>query len=666
MALSRIKKVFLLMLPLEQDNVLRRLQKLSNVQFVSAESQLTNQFIIKKNDTEFYFEETLKQTEEQLTRVRWIIDRLGKVKPKKSFIENLVTPKEFVSLDEFENIEQFSVDAIYKNVQNIEEAEHQIQKEIRKNSHLLKQINFLKGLNFNLTAFNNTRNTFVKIISIPIASSANIIKEVETLLGEESVIEKLNVSKSNLLLMVIAREEKSTAFLKWVENQQIQILQIADLNGTPDEISKELFEINVTLNKKLIDYDNELKKISSELSNILILEDYLSNKLERYHQMNNMLHSHFTKVMVGWIRESDINEFELALKDMQVNVGWFFEEPAADDNPPVDYDNPPLVKPFEFVTDLYSRPKYWELDPTPFLSAFFALYFGICLTDAGYGLIVTLGSFLALKKFSNQTANTKKLFKILFYSGIMTTIVGIFTGGFFGLSPSELPKPFTILSKLILLNPLENQMGFLLFALSLGVIHISLGIFLKFYWNIRHKQKSAAWFDQFPWLMIIAGVITLFAASQIQTIWLSKAGYVLLIVAAAIILIFSGRSSKNPFARFALGFYSLYQVSGLLGDVLSYARLFALGLATGVIAGVVNFLAKLTLGIPYLGYILMPIVLVAGHLLNIVINALGGFIHTARLQFVEFFGKFYEGGGEPFEPFELKLKYTKIKEQEKI
>jgi len=100
-----------------------------------------------------------------------------------------------------------------------------------------------------------------------------------------------------------------------------------------------------------------------------------------------------------------------------------------------------------------------------------------------------------------------------------------------------------------------------------------------------------------------------------------------------------------------------------MGDILSYARLFALGLATGVIAGVVNFLAKLTLGIPYLGFVLMPLILIGGHLMNLVINALGGFIHTARLQYVEFFGKFYEGGGEPFQPFGMKLNYTKIKEQ---
>jgi V/A-type H+-transporting ATPase subunit I len=133
---------------------------------------------------------------------------------------------------------------------------------------------------------------------------------------------------------------------------------------------------------------------------------------------------------------------------------------------------------------------------------------------------------------------------------------------------------------------------------------------------------------------------------------------------ATIILLFAGRSSRNPFARLGTGLYSLYQVSSLFGDILSYVRLFALGLATGVIAGVVNVLAKLTLEIPYVGFILMPLILVVGHLLNIVVNTLGGFIHTARLHFVEFFGKFYEGGGEPFEPFQLRLQYTQIRDRE--
>ena len=141
---------------------------------------------------------------------------------------------------------------------------------------------------------------------------------------------------------------------------------------------------------------------------------------------------------------------------------------------------------------------------------------------------------------------------------------------------------------------------------------------------------------------------------------MSSLGYGVMLLAGVVILLFAGRASKNPAGRLASGLFSLYQVSGMFGDVLSYVRLFALGLATGVIASVVNFMAELTLGIPYVGVVVMVIVLVFGHLLNIAINALGGFIHTTRLQFVEFFGKFHEGGGVSFDAFQLKTKYTKV------
>ena len=664
MAVTRIKKVYLLALPDERVAVLQKLQKWGRVQ-IAPEALAPAEGSTPENsgpDRQQLAGEK-RRLEESLSRLQWLIEHLEKVQPAKSMLENFLVPKELVDFGAFEQAGGFDLEPVYAAVQEIDEAEHQIQKQLRKNNHILQQLALFRGLPYDLEAFRDTQKIFVRLLLAETHELEALRTGAQEVLGEESVIDILQETKSRALLLVIGRREHGEAFAKWCENQPLEVAALAGLQGTADQIEARLHAENEKLSAQQGHLNARLQEQGRVLPQLQVFYDHLQNQLERYNQLASFLRSRFTAVITGWIRTRDIPDFEQLFANPGHTAGWLFEDPAPDENPPVDYDNPTLVKPFEFVTDLYSRPKYWELDPTPFLSAFFALFFGICLTDAGYGLTLVALSAFALKKFTNITPNSRNLLRILLFSGLVTTLVGIFTGGIFGVTPQQLPGPLAGLKHLVVLNPLQNQMGFLIFSLALGILHISLGIFLKFSWNLRHQQKADAWFDQAPWLAIILGVVTLAVAGQVQAQWLTRFGTVLLIVAALVILIFSGRAVKNPFVRFAQGFYSLYQVSGLLGDVLSYARLFALGLATGVIAGVVNFLAKMTLGIPYLGFVIMPLVLIGGHLLNIVINALGGFIHTSRLQYVEFFGKFYEGGGEPFEPFQLKLKYTKIKGQ---
>jgi V/A-type H+/Na+-transporting ATPase subunit I len=267
---------------------------------------------------------------------------------------------------------------------------------------------------------------------------------------------------------------------------------------------------------------------------------------------------------------------------------------------------------------------------------------------------------VAMKSMGLSLRSSPKLLSVLLLSGAGTIAIGIATGGFFGLAFRELPAPFSALDRLVLLDPMQNQMSFLVLAIALGVIHVVLGIVLKLYRGIRNGEAKDALLDQAPWLGIIFGALALVAAYTTEIGWANDVGVAAMSLSALTILLFAGRDQAGVFRRFAFGLFSLYKLSGLFGDVLSYSRLFALGLATGVIAGVVNFIAGLTLEIPYLGFIVMPLVLIVGHLLNLAINALSGFVHTMRLQFVEFFGKFYESGGVPFDSFRLHTRYTHI------
>ncbi|MEA3485698.1 MAG: V-type ATPase 116kDa subunit family protein, partial [Candidatus Aerophobetes bacterium] len=303
-------------------------------------------------------------------------------------------------------------------------------------------------------------------------------------------------------------------------------------------------------------------------------------------------------------------------------------------------------------------PRYFEIDPTPFLAPFFALFLALCLTDGGYGIILALTAYLIPKKIRVGESG-ERLFSILFISGLITIVVGTITGGMFGIRLSQLPPFFGALKRLTLFNPIKQPMVFLVLSLSLGIIHLLIGIALALWEDLKRGDVISAILDHLSWIVLILGAI-LFGLSKLGILskFLAAPGLIMFLSGGIILFLFIGRKSKSLLARLGKGAYELYGLISLFGDVLSYSRLLALGLATSVIATVVNLIANMALGIPFIGPVGMILILILGHLGNIAINTLSGFIHTARLQFVEFFGKFYEGGGGNFTPFKQEGKYT--------
>jgi len=271
------------------------------------------------------------------------------------------------------------------------------------------------------------------------------------------------------------------------------------------------------------------------------------------------------------------------------------------------------------------------------------------ISDAGYGIVLALLGLWALKKLKPEGIG-KKLFSLIFLGGISTFIWGAMYGGWFG-DLIKLPP--------LWFNPLEDPMRLLLFSFILGIIQIYMGLALQGYKNIRDGKTLDAVFDQGFWMVFLSGFL-MFALPQTKGI----ARYV--VIAGAIGLVLTqGRHQKSVVAKVGSGILSLYDVMSYVSDVLSYSRILALGLATGVIATVINTMGRL-LGVNIIGYIIMVVLLVGGHLFNIAINALGAYVHSSRLQYVEFFSKFYEGGGRALEPFTIKTKYTKYRNGEEI
>ncbi len=423
------------------------------------------------------------------------------------------------------------------------------------------------------------------------------------------------------------------------------------------------------------------KSIASNNENLWkfrFFEDYYVMKAERYAQLDNIAYSPNTFVMTGFIPEKDGEKLKKVLFEKysaEVEL-----EKADGEDVPVLLKNNPLVAPTEGVLLSYSAPSRFELDPTAVMAIFYYIFFGMMFSDAGYGLVMALACGIALLKFKNMEAGLKRSLKMFFFCGLSTLFWGLMFGSFFGDAVSVIfntfvgtpPPVIPGITTPIWFNPTvgTGPTTLLMFSFLFGIIHLFAGLTLQAVNYIRQGKFIYAIYDDLSWILVVTGAVLALLSTdmlsgmmngfKLEPVFLPIGG-IMAGIGAVLILIFSGRESKNPLKRLLKGAYNLYGATSYLSDILSYSRLLALGLATGVVAGVFNQLGSM-LGNSVIGIILFVIVFVIGHLLNIGINALGAYVHTNRLQFVEFFGKFYTGGGRDFKPYAVNTKHYNIKE----
>ncbi|MDD3642427.1 MAG: hypothetical protein PHQ19_03080 [Candidatus Krumholzibacteria bacterium] len=436
------------------------------------------------------------------------------------------------------------------------------------------------------------------------------------------------------------------------------------LSGTPDSVIASERDRWPALERDAEAARDEAREIARSADGLRLLADHYREAIALAAVEEHFLRTDSAVLVEGWVRALDRRWLERELRARFDGIETALRPPRGDEQPPISLDNGRAVRPFEFVTTLYGRPVYGEKDPTPLLAPFFLLFFALCLTDAGYGLTLAAISGIVLYRLK-PSGGAGKLFRLLLIGGIATAVVGIVAGGVFGVSAESLPPP---ISRFVLIDPLKEPMKMLNISFLMGIVHILFGMGIRMAASLRAGLVADALLDELAWMIFLLALAPLGYAGilggEVPGGIMTAAKYAALGM-AAVILMTGGRRWGSPVRKFFGGLVKFYDVVGYFGDVLSYARLLALGLATSAIALAVNDIARMVAGLPwYTGYAAMAAVLVGGHLFNLAVNTLGAFVHSGRLQYLEFFSKFFTGGGREFRPFRSERRYSVLRDSD--
>ena len=487
-----------------------------------------------------------------------------------------------------------------------------------------------------------------------LSAKVPVSKTEDLLEGLAAVIETVRTTSSYRFVMLTAyRSDFDEALARLTRIGFSQAVCEADEGsgfaaGKIAQAKKKIEEIS----ERIEEIDKEAEQISEDVSPIELLHDSLISEEERLGAASKIAASDRCAVLDGWIPEPAVGKVTALLESR--GDAYEFTDPDEDDDPPILLSNNKFTESFEPVIELYSLPKYGSFDPTSIMSIFYIIIFGLMLADVGYGILISLGCFLGVKLMKPKKS-TRNMLMMFGKCGISCIVAGVLFGGYFGDAPSVIAdrwfsKPLGELA--VWFNPLTNFTTFLAVSLAIGAVHLICGLALKFYVTWKRGHKLDAIFDSGSWIILFLGAgIALF----FRTV-----GLVLVGIGLLLLITTQGRHNKNPIMKVFGGFAALYDIVGYISDLLSYSRILALGLASMVIASVFNILGTMP-GPSVGGVIFFIVIFLIGHLLNMAINMLGTFVHTSRLQYIEFFGKFYEDGGRPFEPLTSKSKYVTFK-----
>ena len=513
-----------------------------------------------------------------------------------------------------------------------------------------------KDVDAKLESFRDTANVCIMLGTIP-SSKKVAVQKAE---GEGAEILYFDAGTVCTVVCIFLKDNYD-AVAKILSDAEFAACTL-NYTGVPKDIiaeSEKLAEENELMRAKLIEQIISFEYILDDCKRLYDYYIIEERKLECEMQTSCTETSY---ILEAWVPVDKADQLDKTLESSPLALTYEIREPLADEKPPTYVEDNAVVEPYQTVTNMFSAPAYREIDPNPFVAFFFFLFFGMMLADAGYGLILMILTGIVLIK-QRPPKGQASLVKIVFMGGISTVIWGIIFGSYFGYSATDL-------GIWCWFNPIEEPMNMLFLSLGMGVFQMCFGLGINMVAMFKQKKPLDAISGTLSWYFMILGLALAFGSSLIKTVaipsWVKTVGFVLLGV-GVFLLMLSGALHKKGAAKISGAFASLYDIINFFSDLMSYTRIFGLGLASAVIGMVFNEIGALMMNmipIKAVGVIVAAVVFLIGHVFNIGINALGAYVHNSRLQFVEFFGKFYTGGGELFRPLGCEMKYYYIHNQE--
>lgn len=493
-----------------------------------------------------------------------------------------------------------------------------------------------------------TQHTRILLGTVPAQTDLEALRAKVFEAADEVQLEQISADQQSLYLLVFVHKCAAEAVGAALREAGFALTTFDGVQGTAAENIRRTDEAIAACEQQDAEKLAELTALAAQKPALQLAFDRCTQEISKAQAADRLVHSEKTFCLGGWVPCEDVGKLEALLSGFC--CAWELTDPAPEEYPdvPVKLKNNKLTWPLNMVTEMYSLPAYDGVDPNPLMAPFFILFYGIMMADMGYGLLMILASIIITKK-SRPKGTSGQMFGLMFSCGISTFLMGALTGGFFG---DFLPQlvgiidPDTTFKALpSLFTPLDDTITILIGAMALGFVQIVTGMAISFVEKIKKGQIMDAIWEELTWWVVFAGIACM--ALSVTNI--------VLYVGLAMVVVGSGWSAKG-FGKVTAIFGSVYNhVTGYFGDILSYSRLMTLMLAGSVIASVFN-----TLGAIPGNVVFFLLVSVAGNGLNFALNLLSCYVHDLRLQCLEYFGKFYQDGGKPFEPLAINTKYVDI------
>ncbi|MDM0828681.1 V-type ATP synthase subunit I [Clostridium perfringens] len=646
MAIVKMNKFTLLAFESEKEKLLKKIQSSSEVEFINLQDEEKvegNEVFESLSKDDLDAETTL--IEENVSKTRSALDFLKEFVAEVGGLKALKAGKESLTLDELEvKVENSNWEVVYSEVKKMERELATLENEKTK---LLGEIEILEpwqSFDAPLGELNNFKKVVAFLGVISSQNLENMKNEIESEF-KESYIEVISNTDQDSYVFVMTMKERAEEMDEVLKNFGFSAFQTKYKEKA--SVLVEEFKLKIQeIEAQKSDLKGVLSNYREEKRTLELAYEYYSNILLRKEASENFLKTDRVVVIQGWVPKNDNSSLEGIIQSSVGDMYYLeFEEVKEEEvaEVPVKLHNKGPAAAFDSITKMYSLPRYDEIDPTPLLTPFYLVFFGMMVADLGYGLVLFVGSLLAMKLLNLDEAQ-EKFAKFFMYLSIATTIAGAVFGTAFGFE----------LKSIGLINPSKDTNLLLILSVGFGVIQIFFGLFIKAYMLIRDKQYLYALFDVGSWIMLLIGLPMIFFDGPISLV-----GKVLAIVGSILIILTQGRDEETKGAQIGQGLYALYGITGYVGDLVSYTRLMALGIAGGSIAAALNLIIGMFPGIAVI--IVGPLFFIAAHTFNMLLSLLGAYVHTARLQYVEYFSKFYEGGGKAFTPFRTINKFITIK-----